>query len=244
MAESIVVSMWKKLAGQVLPAPCLGCGAQAQTPLRLCDGCAGQLSPILTACDCCGTPLSQAGRCMTCAVRPPRYMRRAAWRYNDIGRALMAGLKRRALYPLAAPVAASAAELRGADGGLLEKFARADLATAVPGHFLRRLSRGYNPAALLAQPLARRLEIPFHAGLLRRRAPGRQTGKSGAARRRIGRAFAAGRGAPLVRGRTILLIDDVETTGATLRAAALELKRLGAREVRAFTFFRVVERNN
>jgi competence protein ComFC len=47
-----------------------------------------------------------------------------------------------------------------------------------------------------------------------------------------------------VRGRTVLLIDDVETTGATLRAAALELLRLGAREVKALTLFRVVERNN
>jgi predicted amidophosphoribosyltransferase len=244
MADSIVSAMWKKLAGQVLPAPCLGCGAAAQSPLRLCDGCTGLLSPILIACDCCGVPLAQAGRCMACAVRQPRFTRRAAWRYNDTGRALMAGLKQRALYPLAAPLAGAAAALHCGNGGALEEFSGAELATAVPGHFLRRLSRGYNPAALLAQPLARGLEIPFHAGLLRRRAPGRQTGKSGAARRRIGRAFAPGRGAAQVRGKSILLIDDVETTGATLRAAALELLRLGAREVRAFTFFRVVERNN
>jgi len=188
--------------------------------------------------------MSQAGRCLACAARPPRFRRLAAWRYNDVGRALMAGLKQRALYPLAAPLAAAAADLSGPDGALLENFASTELATAVPGHFLRRLLRGYNPAALLAVPLAASLNIPFHAGLLRRRTTGRQTGKSGAARRRIGRAFAAGSGAKLIRGRSILLIDDVETTGATLRAAALELKRLGAREVRAFTFFRVVDRNN
>ncbi len=237
-------ALLRMLAGQVLPAPCLACGAEAGTPLRLCDACAALLSPILIACEGCGTALSQAGECLSCSARPPRFRRRAAWRYNDVGRALMTGLKQRALYPLAAPLAVAAAELRGPEGSLLENFAHADLATAVPGHFLRRLLRGYNPAGLLGAKLAARLDIPFRPGLLRRRAPGRQTGKSGAARRRIGRAFAAGRSAAQIRNRSILLIDDVETTGATLRAAALELKRLGAREVKAFTFFRVVDRNN
>jgi ComF family protein len=111
----------------------------------------------------------------------------------------------------------------------------------VPLHWTRRLERGFNQADLLARGIARALDRPVEGSLLRRvrRGP-RQLGLSRRERRRVLRGvFAA---APAARGRRILLIDDVVTTGATLEAGALALRRAGARSVVAFAICRTPTR--
>ena len=120
----------------------------------------------------------------------------------------------------------------------------------VPLHWRRHLSRGYNQAALLALALARRLSLPLAPGLLRRARAGRsQIGLSRRGRlAALDGAFRARRGAFLVprpargrvalRGRTVLLVDDVMTTGATLEACAVALRASGARAVVAVVLAR------
>ena len=119
----------------------------------------------------------------------------------------------------------------------------ADALVPVPLHLTRRLYRGFNQAA----DLARSLERPVINALWRSRATPPQTGLTAAARRRnVRRAF---RLSPLltrqvrslrIRGRVLVLVDDVRTTGATLDACARVLKQAGAAEVRALTAARAL----
>jgi ComF family protein len=220
----------------LLPAPCLGCGDPLPArvpPLGLCAACRGALAPPLgPACALCSVPLAAVAvpagfRCGRCRTRPPAFDRLlAAWRYAPPLDAVIRALKFGRRDDLGAGLAAGLAERLGRD---LE----ADLAVPVPLHWRRRLGRGYNQAERIARPLAQRLDLPFAAALARRRATPPQTGLGGAQRRRNPRgAFALARGAE-VRGRRVLLVDDVATTGATLDAAAACLRAAGAARVTA-----------
>jgi ComF family protein len=117
-----------------------------------------------------------------------------------------------------------------------------DAIAPVPLHWRRRWQRGFNQADLLAAPLARRSGIPL-AHLLRRvHATETQAGLSNTSRRaNVAKAFRARRGARL-KGKRILLVDDVMTTGSTGAACAAALKRAGAAKVALLTIARVDRR--
>jgi len=107
----------------------------------------------------------------------------------------------------------------------------ADLVVPVPLHWRRRWWRGYNQSEALARPLAARLGLPFRPSWLRRvRHTPEQKGQSvGAKRENVRDAFRA-RGGGL-RGQTVLLVDDVLTTGSTAAEAARALRKAGAKRV-------------
>jgi len=114
---------------------------------------------------------------------------------------------------------------------------------AVPLHVSRLRARGYNQALELAKPLARALGIPLDRDLLvRLRATPAQTGLDAAARRRNLRgAFAVAKGRALPHH--VVLVDDVMTTGATLRECARTLRRAGVARVDAWVLARAPQRN-
>jgi ComF family protein len=113
----------------------------------------------------------------------------------------------------------------------LPRDRRFDLIVPTPLHWRRRWTRGYNQAMLLARELAPTLGLKPVNALRRTRATSTQTGLSRTARRaNVAGAFTVW-DASLVRGRRVLLVDDVMTTGATLRACAAALKRAGAQSV-------------
>lgn len=110
----------------------------------------------------------------------------------------------------------------------------ADVVMPVPLGQKRMKERGYNQAALLAGAMAWRAGLPYADGLRRTRETGTQVGLGRAARQEnVAGAFSADPG--LVRGRAVLLIDDVFTTGATLRACAAGALEAGAQAVYALT---------
>ena len=110
-----------------------------------------------------------------------------------------------------------------------------DIVTHIPLHLFRFLQRGYNQAAVLASLVARQLGVPEYTSLTRTRPTGQQARLSPVARRRnVSKAFHPLR-ARRFQGQSLLLIDDVFTTGATLTAAAQALLKAGAGRVSVLT---------
>jgi ComF family protein len=124
-----------------------------------------------------------------------------------------------------------------------ELIAEADLVAPVPLHWRRLVTRRYNQALLLARNLTRDQPVKLAPDLLlRSRWTGSQTGRAAKERRRnVREAFAIHpRWRARTKGKTVLLIDDVLTTGATVEACARALQRAGARHVDVLTLARVV----
>ena len=111
-----------------------------------------------------------------------------------------------------------------------------DAAVAVPLHARRRRERGFNQAA----DLARELGLPVVVALARTRHTDTQTALPAQERHaNVAEAFRATRHARALAGASVVLVDDVRTTGATLEACAVVLKEAGVREVFALTAARV-----
>jgi ComF family protein len=227
----------------VLFAPsCAACGQLLERPTQgpVCGMCWRSILPLTPPlCHTCGDPLPSwrtislpIARCPRCR-RTPRYVdhARAIGSYDGALRAIVHALKYDGRRSLAKPLAALMRER--AD----DLIAPADAAIPVPLHRSRLRSRGFNQAADLARPLG----LPVVRALSRTRATLTQTGLPAAQRHRNVRdAFAPTRHARALVGRTVLLVDDVSTTGATLEACARTLKQAGVSRVVALTAARVV----
>jgi ComF family protein len=117
--------------------------------------------------------------------------------------------------------------------------AQFDLVMAMPMHWRKHWQRGFNQARLLAEPVAKRYGLKVAGHLRRTRYTKPQAGLNEAQRRsNLKDSFQVKRREQIA-GRRVLLIDDVFTTGATLRAAAEALKAAGAAHVTALTLARV-----
>lgn len=155
---------------------------------------------------------------------------RAIGQYDGALRSIVHALKYDGRRSLAKPLGALMRE-RGAD-----MIAGALYAVPVPLHPRRRRMRGFNQAA----DLAAHLGLPVCAALRRVRATAPQADLPAARRHaNVRGAFAATRAARRLAGATVVLVDDVSTTGATLDACARALKTAGVAEVRAITAARV-----
>ena len=148
-----------------------------------------------------------------------------AYAYRGTARRLVLALKYHARFGAADLLATAMAEALRDDprGG--------DLLVPVPLSAARRRERGFNQAEWLGRRVARELDLDFDPrALIRRRHTPPQVGLTRRGRLRSPRgAFLASR--RRVEGRDVLLLDDVLTTGGTARAAAVALRRAGARRV-------------
>jgi ComF family protein len=117
-----------------------------------------------------------------------------------------------------------------------------DVVVAMPMHWRKRWQRGFNQAELLAEPVARRLGLKLSQSLRRVRYTAAQAGLNEKERRANLKDSLAVKRPAEIHGKRVLLIDDVFTTGASLRAAAAVLKAGGAAHVTALTLARVDHR--
>jgi competence protein ComFC len=213
----------------LLPQRCVVCGLGG---VQLCEACLERLPRIRgPLCERCGAPTAwPVLRCRECTGRRLAFARaRAAVHYDDAVRALVAAWKERSLRRLADAAASLVAEVVPPPRAAAVSFAPADPE--------RGLKRGHHPPQRLAEDLAARWSLPLEDSLRRRRPAKRQRGLSRAERRRnVAGAFVANGPVP----GSIILVDDVFTSGATANAAASALRRAGARRVEVVTFARVV----
>ena len=213
----------------LLPSRCVVCGVDGAA---LCGTCGAALERLgAPLCERCGAPTAwPVERCRECSGRRIAFARaRAAVAYDDSAKRLVGAWKERGQRTLA-QIAAEIVE------GVVPRPSAYTI-TFVPADHDRMLRRGHNPAQRLAVELGSRWELPV-VGLLRR-APGvgPQRGLTLADRRRNVRGvFRASGAAPS----TVVLVDDVYTSGATVSSAASALRKAGARRVEVITFARAV----
>jgi ComF family protein len=223
-------ALWYGLLHLVYPAACHVCDA----PLPpdggpFCDGCRAALSsdPHATCPRCAGTvgPYSHLGPgCLRC--RTLRFPFAAAVRLGPYRESL-----RQAILRMKQPGGEVLAELVGEFWAerAADRLAAlgAEVVVPVPLYWLRRWQRGHNQSEVLARTLAARLRLPLRPQWLRRtRHTKMQTHPQVDRRENVRGAFAA-RSAPELKGRTVLLVDDVMTSGSTASEVTRALRAAG-----------------
>lgn len=227
----------------VYPPVCCGCGRLVGGRRAVCASCWSTL-PLIERpfCDILGTPFSVdhgPGSVSPEAIAdPPAFDRlRSVAIHKGIARDLVHGLKYRDRTDLAPMMAEWM--IRASDGAV----ASADAIIPVPLHAFRLWGRRFNQSAELARVIARLSGRPYHPDVLKRiRRTSRQVGLARQAREdNVRGAFAVSeKGRAALRGKSVVLVDDVYTTGATVAAATRALKRAGVGEVTVLTFARAV----
>jgi len=220
-----------------LPPRCAGCGVVVGDVHSFCPDCWSQIDFLgETGCGVCGLPLeaTEATACGKCLAKPPRIARtRAAVAYGDLTRGLAIRLK----YGRKVAIARTMARYMGP---LVAHDADAVL-VPVPLHRTRLWMRGFNQSALVARELSRRLQLRSDPLALKRvkRTPALKGMSASQRRNTVSGAFTV-RDKASVAGKTVILIDDVLTTGSTAEACARTLQRAGAARVELITWARVV----
>lgn len=229
---------WDALSAALFPTACAACGSlvSAHDP-PLCQKCWGRL-PLIAGPVCrCGSPLPGAdgedcGRCRR--GRSPILEGASLGAYAGPLRDCVVALKYQGRHKTATRLSVRVLQSERCRGILKAS----DVVLGVPLHPDRESRRGFNQADLLARALARSCGLPVSRGLARTRNTRSQTALSAGDRRRNVRdAFAVLPDSALV-GAAVTLVDDVTTTGATLRECAAVLRAAGVREVRSVTVAR------
>lgn len=244
-ARAILAEAMAPLVDLVYPPRCPLCGDGIAQQRGLCTPCWSELViPGQPACASCQRPfgadtmLENGAVCAPCLQSPPVHDGIAAGTlYNDASRALVLRFKhggRIALAPMLAGLILSRLPAEAGDA----------LLVPVPLHRWRLWRRGYNQSALLAKELARRRGFQMCLDALVRSKhtpPLGGMGRKARARILSGAIHVREKHRPLVKGRAIILVDDVLTSGATSEACVRALKKAGAASVTIACFARVLD---
>ena len=183
-------------------------------------------------------PVAGIDRCGSCLTDPPPFEHSVvAFDYAFPWDQLILQLKFEARAELAAPLSQRLAEAIEAQ----QAQRRVDLLLPIPLSAARLTQRGYNQAWLIAQPLARRWSLPGHVDWLQRpldTAHQADLPREQRQRNLRGAFMVDPRRRAQLAGRRVAIIDDVMTTGATMREAAGELMRVGVAAVECWALAR------
>ena len=216
----------RALLDLVLPPACAGCGRVGST---LCDRCVGSFRPPFRDED--RFVAADAGIALGTALR----LGIAAFAYDGPLRRALAALKYMGASRVASPLAHAGAPALGR----LLAVSGAAVVVPVPIHIERRRVRGYNQAELIAAELGRSAELPMALVLERTRETTKQHRLDRAARlANLRDAFRTT--ATLAPGTSVVIVDDIITTTATLEACASALRDAGATAVYGFAIAREV----
>ena len=236
----------------LFPSSCRFCALPLTHLSRVpvCDSCLEKVRPIDTpVCAACGERIGSVREggprlCLNCSQEQPAFTRAAAYGPYDAGmRDLIHLLKYDHVRPAANLLGRMLTEVIAE---LADDFTGAPVVIPVPLHASKHRQRGFNQSELIARAALKlhpaALDVkPNTSALVRQKNTGSQTGMTPAQRRENMRgAFAVARPDD-VRGRDILLIDDVLTTGTTASECARTLRRAGAQRVFVATVARVLK---
>lgn len=227
----------------IFPSFCQLCGQLLLEPEEkvICRQCLDKIDihqgPV---CRVCGRFLYHGDKpdslCLECRnILPPYELHRSLGQYSGRLKEIIILLKYKGNEPLASSLSEHLYRHFGPQGIL----AGVDLIVPVPLHRRKQRQRGFNQAELLARGLSKLTGSPLGRGILikTRNTPSQVSLEAGKRESNLKGAFAVQK-AGLIRKRIILLIDDVYTTGSTIRECALTLKKAGAKEIRAITLAR------
>ena len=226
----------------LLPPQCPVCHKAVANGGGVCSACWSSMEFISDpVCQVYGTPFSfNVGENIVSAQAiadpPPFKAARAAVKYGIVAKSLVHRLKYGDRFEAVEPMVTA---MNRVGAGLIE---RCQLIVPVPLHRFRLLSRRFNQAALLAAGLSRRSGVPHDPFVLeRRRRTQQQVGLTANERdTNVRGAFTVSAAqSPKIAGRSVLLVDDVYTSGATVKAASRALLRGGAGSVYVLTFANV-----
>lgn len=219
------------LLNLLYPTRCVACGRAAELLCRDCQRNIQFVEPPI--CPRCGQSTATAELCRSCRLQPLQIdgIRSVGYLEGALQTAIHR-FKYSNLRALAVPLGGLAAE------HLARCNLPVDTLVPVPLHTSRLRERGYNQANLLAREIAAMTGLSvFSESLLRVRSTLPQVGLTAMERRKnVDAAFQCA--SDTMKGRSVLLVDDVCTTGATLEACSLALRAAGAEVVWGFTLAR------
>lgn len=238
-AKNVALGLLGGLADIIWPPHCLVCGALHTMPL--CPRCVSEIAKIVPpVCRICGVPAEDVGRCRWCQDTQHSFRAaRAVAAYSGVMEEAIKRFKfagRRSLAPILGEMMA---ELARTSKVLSNRTF--DLIVPVPMHPGNVLQREFNQSELLARELAARIGVDCKSGLLKKvRKTKPQIGLPAQLRREnLKGAFAAASPDALA-GKSVLLVDDMMTTGATADECAGTLLAAGAKSVYVITAAREV----
>ncbi len=228
----------------VFPPRCPSCHASVVVEGNFCAPCFNQLKLIAPPmCSCCGIPfiadMGEGALCPECLTVPPAFDTvRAVMVYDITSAPLITALK---FHDQWAGLNRYGEMMKSAGGALI---AKSDMVIPVPLHWRRHLRRRYNQAALLAYRIAEDASLLCRMDIIKRAryTPPQMRLDRATRLKNVRKAFVLSeRTLAVVQDKTILLVDDVVTTGATVSACASLLKKAGAKEVNVLALARTVK---
>jgi ComF family protein len=232
------------LFNSIFPDECRVCGEALREVSRIpvCSECLADPQPLHADFFCLACrmpflnafPLDESGRCALCRLGLSGFDEVFSYGcYEGSLRKLIHVFKYQGVQPLASPLSAFMTLA-------LPRERRFDVIVAMPLHWRKRWQRGFNQAALLADQVSKRWNVPVGKVVRRVRFTASQAGLTNAKRRANVRGVF--KVTKRLDGMRVLLVDDVLTTGATAAACARAIKRAGARHVAVLTLARTDRR--
>jgi competence protein ComFC len=233
-------TIFMNLLDFIFPKRCVGCGKLGR---YFCERCTSTIRIIESneaICPVCEKPAIDGATHPRCKTKYSIDGLTSFFRYDGVVKKAVKAIKYRFISDLASEFISLIPD-QGFDGELSRTARNNNVIVSIPLHSSRKRARGFNQAEVLGAILAKQLNIPIRTDILRRErstTPQVEMKDRNKRLQNMEKVFSIHNSQFNIHHSTIVLFDDVFTTGATMRSAANILKRAGAKRVWAVTMAR------